>query len=148
MSDYDDIIDMPHWEPRRHARMPLSARAAQFAPFAALTGHNDAIRETARLTCSPDALLGADADALNRKMNLLLGSIAMRPRVEVMYFEPDQRKEGGAYVSHRGIVKKYDECGNRIVFADGVAVPVAHILDLRGEIFEKLETDYLLGNDL
>lgn len=137
---YADIIDLPHYEPQRHPRMSASARAAQFAPFAALTGYDAAIEETARQT---DPRLEPEADSLadlDRKMAWLRQHAEGEPPlVAVTYFRPDARKEGGAYLSHEGRLKGVDPCGGLLLFADGAAIPLRSVLDLTGEVFDGME---------
>lgn len=107
ISVYSDIIDLPHHVSDRHPRMSMHDRAAQFAPFAALTGHGAAIRETERLT---DSRLMPDEDVrveLDRRLGALLCRDD-RPEVEIEYFVPDERKQGGRYVKLRGRIKRVD----------------------------------------
>ena len=93
---YDDIINLPHPTSTKHPRMPMSDRAAIFSPFAALTGHAAAIQETARLT---DQRMELDEDTraeLDRRQAVLLKYIAEQPEVTVIWFQPDERKDGGS----------------------------------------------------
>ena len=119
---YDDIIHLPHHVSSRHPQMSLADRAAQFSPFAALTGHEAAIRETERLT---DTFVELDDDRkaqLDEQLWLLKENQFRGPEIEVTYFWPDEKKSGGAYVTARGRVKKIDEYGRRIVFMDGTVI--------------------------
>ena len=127
---YDDIIDLPHHVSARHHQMPLADRAAQFSPFAALTGHDAAIRETARLT---DAFVELDEnrkEELDEQLRLIQENQSQRPEIEVTYFRPDGKKSGGAYVTVRGRVKKVDEHNRRILFTDGTALPMDNIFSI------------------
>ena len=133
---YDDIINLPHYEPKRHPRMAVENRAGQFAPFAALTGHAGAIRETARLT---DAQADIEEDRLNEldeKLMVLRARLSEKPAVTVTWFRPDERKAGGAYQVTGGFVKKIDAIGGTLVMEDGQRIPVSAILELTGEVFE------------
>lgn len=103
---YDDIIHLPHPVSPRHPQMPLADRAAQFSPFAALTGHDAAIRETARLTDSPVELEESGKEQLDRQLLLVQENLAQKPEIEVTYFQPDEKKSGGVYVTVCGRVKK------------------------------------------
>ena len=97
MGKYDDIINLPHPEPKKHPRMSMENRAAQFSPFAALTGHNEAIKETERLT---DSKVELDQDAIeeiNRKLMWIKDNIQSSPQATVTYFVPDSKKVGGKY---------------------------------------------------
>lgn len=136
---YDDIIHLPHPVSARHPQMPLADRAAQFSPFAALTGHEAAIRETARLTDSPVELEESGMEQLDRQLQLIRDALARQPEVEVTYFRPDERKSGGAYATVRGRVKKIEEYAGRLVFADGTAIPLENILSMEGEIFGDMQ---------
>ncbi len=129
MSEYDDIIDLPR--PRSaHEPMPMSDRAAQFSPFAALTGYEDAIDETARLTDARVELGESAVEELERKLTDLAAHISERPEISVTYFVPDARKEGGAYVTRTGTLKRIDELGRELVFADGARIAVGDIISV------------------
>lgn len=131
---YDDIINLPHHVSARHPQMPLSERAAQFAPFAALTGHNAAIQETARYTDSFAQLDGDRKELLNEKLRELVLRLqedgAQKPEVEITYFQPDLRKSGGSYVTVRGSVKKIDGYEHRILFEDGTFIEMGKIYSI------------------
>lgn len=135
--NYDDIINLPHHVSAKYPQMSMQSRAAQFAPFAALTGHDAAIKEAARLTdtiqSSPDKL-----EALNMKFAWLRHHIAQRPMVKVIYFEPDDRKQGGKYASLQGNVKDIDEVYSVIVMTDGRAIPFDMLTDIQGDIFDSM----------
>ena len=126
MSKYDDIIDLPRPK-SAHEPMPMSDRAAQFSPFAALTGYEDAIDETARLTDARVELGESAVEELERKLTDLAARISERPEISVTYFVPDARKEGGAYVTRTGTLKRIDELGRELVFADGARIAVGDI---------------------
>ena len=132
---YDDIINLPHPVSKRHPPMSLLNRAAQFSPFAALTGHDAAIRETARLT---DTFMELDEnlkEQLDEKLRLLRENLSQKPEIEATYFQPDERKCGGTYVTIRGRVKKIDEYSRIILFTDGTSFPLEHLFSLNGELF-------------
>ncbi len=124
MNNYDDIINLPHYEPR-HERMPLAARAAQFAPFAALTGHGDAIAETARLTDTLIELTDEEREALSRKI-----SAAHRRGIAVCLtvFRPDPLKEGGSYRRLSGVIRKVSLAERTLTLADGAVIPLDHVI--------------------
>lgn len=123
---YDDILDLPRPK-SAHEPMPMSDRAAQFSPFAALTGYEDAIDETARLTDARVELGESAVEELERKLIDLAARISERPEISVTYFVPDARKEGGAYVTRTGTLKRIDELGRELVFADGARIAVGDI---------------------
>lgn len=130
---YDDIITLPHPTSRRHPRMPAADRAAQFAPFAALTGYAAAVKETARETEAFTELAEDEAMALDRQLRLLEERVRQRPWVVLTCFQPDQRKAGGAYVEVRGRVKRLDATAGAITLEDGREVPISYILEIKEE---------------
>ena len=130
MSEYDDIIDLPRPK-SKHEPMPMSDRAAQFSPFAALTGYGDAIDETARLTDRRIELSEEERAELDYKQQYLATLDA--PTVTVTYFVPDERKSGGAYVTHTGVLKRVDEVESMVVFKDGLRVPLDEVMDIKCE---------------
>ena len=138
---YDDILDLPHPTSAKHPRMPLSDRAAQFSPFAALSGHGAAIAETARLT---DRRIALDEDAkaeLDRKQKLLLALIAEQPEITVTWFQPDEKKEGGRYVTTTGRLKRIDEARRVLLLADQTAIPLEDILAIDGDCFRWMDRE-------
>ena len=128
---YDEIMELPHHVSTTRPQMPMSDRAAQFAPFAALTGYDSAIKETGRLTGERIELDEEALTALNRKYQLLMDTLDDAPEVTIIYFQPDERKAGGQYVSATGTVKKVDTFGRRILLQDGTRIPLDSVYDLR-----------------
>lgn len=128
---YDEIMELPHHVSKTRPQMPMSDRAAQFAPFAALTGYDSAIKETGRLTDERIALDEEALTALNRKYQLLMDTLDDAPEVTIIYFQPDERKAGGQYVSATGTAKKVDTFGRRILLQDGTRIPLDSVYDLR-----------------
>lgn len=132
---YDDIINLPHQVSKRHPKMSPLNRAAQFSPFAALTGHEEAIKETARLT-DPFMELDEDRkDQLDAQLHLIKENLEHMPEIEVTYFQPDEKKNGGSYVTLCGRIKKIDEYNHQIIFADGTALFIEHIYSIQGDLF-------------
>ena len=123
MDSYDDLMDLPHHTSAVHPPMSVYDRAAQFAPFAALTGHDTAIRETARLTESRVELDEYSKADLNRRLCILQDRIDEQPEVSITYYLPDKKKSGGVYVTVTGCVKKVDEYEHIVVMRDGTNVP-------------------------
>ena len=125
MSNYDDILRLPHPTSKTHPRMSRQERAAQFSPFAALAGHEDAIQETSRVVGRRFDLSEEEKAVLDRKQQIILGFLKQgeQPMVTVTYFRPDRKKAGGEYVKRTGKVKKVREVENSLVFADGVEIP-------------------------
>lgn len=134
MTEYDDIIDLPRPK-SKHEPMPMSDRAAQFSPFATLTGYGDAIDETARLTDVRIELSEEERAELDYKQQYL--STLDAPTVSVTYFVPDERKSGGAYVTHTGALKRIDEVERAMVFADGTRVDMDEVVGI--ELNKKIE---------
>ena len=106
---YEDIINLPHHELTTRQRMPRINRAASFAPFAALTGYDDAVRETARLTSERIELDEGTKEVLNDKLRIALDKADEQPESSITYFLPDTRKSGGAYVTVKAVIKRIDE---------------------------------------
>ncbi len=127
---YDDIIDLPHHVSERHPEMPMIDRAAQFSPFAALTGYDAAIVETARLTDQKRELTEEKKQEISRELNALQARIKTDPAVTVVYFEVDGRKAGGAYRTVTGAVKKIDEYLGVLTLTNGMTIPFDDILSL------------------
>ena len=132
---YDDIIDLPHHVSKVHPQMSMYNRAAQFAPFAALTGHEDAIQETARQTDEDKELSESEAEILNRKLTYLILKKEEKPAVSVTYFVEDGRKSGGNYRTATGI-KRIDTGKGILEMAAGLSIPIGSIKDIDGECFE------------
>lgn len=137
-SKYEDIINLPHHVSSTHPQMDILARAAQFAPFAALTGYDAAIRETARLTDKEIELNEAAKEILNEKLQMVRESIPEQPLVEITYFKPDLSKSGGIYETDLGQVKKIDEVSHSLIMQDGLRICIDRILNVEGEILKEL----------
>ena len=129
--DYFDIINLPHHVSRNHPQMPMEARAAQFAPFAALTGYDAVIHETARLTDKQVELEEYDNNRLNRIFSELMDSLEKHPMVTVSYFKPDEHKAGGVYMTVSGKLKKIDTYEQIMKMEDGTVIPIGSIMDLQ-----------------
>lgn len=132
---YDDIINLPHHVSQTRSRMSMTDRAAQFSPFAALTGYDAAIQETGRLTEQRIELTEDSRAELDRKQQLLAEHLSEAPEVSVTYFVPDQRKSGGAYVTVTGRVKKVDSYRRRMLLDDGTWLPLDEITALDSPFF-------------
>ena len=135
-SPYEDIINLPHHVSPTRPRMSMADRAAQFSPFAALSGYGDAVRETARLTGQRIELDESAKAALDEKLRLLAEVIEDRPEAVITYFLPDRRKAGGEYVMVSGTVKRADSVQRELVMTDGTRIPVEDILDIAGDLFK------------
>ena len=134
--NYEDILHLPHHVSSHRARMSMIERAAQFAPFAALTGYDAAIRETARLTNQRIELDESEKAALDHKLQQLLPQLPLRPVVRVCHFVEDERKEGGAYITTEGVLQKIDFY-TRSVLVDGIAISIDDVSQLHCEQLEE-----------
>ncbi len=137
---YEDLLFLPHPVSENHPRMSLADRAAQFSPFAALTGYGVAIQETGRLTDGWPELDEDQRVRLDEQFSVIQAylQVQKQPQVTVRYFQPDERKEGGAYRTLSGAVKRIDRQERRLVFADGASIPVDEIMEIGGELFDQL----------
>ena len=135
---YDDMIGLPHHVSPTRPQMSRENRAAQFSPFAALTGHDAAIGETARLV---DRKIDLDEYAiaeLNMKLNMLADRIDTRPEIAITHFVQDEKKDGGAYVTIIGAVKRIDGYEHAIILASGEKIVISNISKINSEIFNEL----------
>lgn len=127
---YDDIIALPHPEPRTHPRMSLHDRAAQFSPFAALTGHSAAIAETGRLTASRITLDESEIARVDAALQRLRELLPQAPAVSITYFVPDERKAGGSYQTVTGTARRIDTVNGVLLLTDRREIPIADIFDI------------------
>ena len=137
--NYDDIINLPNHISLKHPRMSIEARSAQFAPFAALTGYNDAVKETERLTDKRIEIDDNLKQILNNKLNYILENIDKKTLIIITYFIPDNKKEGSKYIEKTGIIKKVDIINQYIYLYDKTKIPIKEIINITGDIFEYLE---------
>lgn len=127
---YDDIINLPHPTSLKHPQMSIQDRAAIFSPFSALSGHAGAIAETARLT---EQRIELDEDTkaeLDRRQAMLLEHIREQPEITVTWFQPDERKEGGAYLTTTGRLKKIDPIERTLVLLGGIRIQLEDVINL------------------
>lgn len=132
---YEDILNLPHHVSKTRPQMSMLDRAAQFSPFAALTGYDDAIKETGRLT---DEKIEMDEDrkaALDMKQAYLSEMIDEQPEISITYFLPDAKKSGGAYVTVTGNLKRFDEYERLLILTDGKKIPMDDIADIESDLF-------------
>lgn len=130
MKKYNDILHMERPVSKKHIPMPLSSRAAQFASFAALSGYEDEVKETARLT---DGRLIPDEDRaaeLDMKTNMLIENAHLEPEITLEYFVPDSKKEGGAYYRVTGNFRRFDAANSAFVLTDGTVIPAMDIYSI------------------
>ncbi len=134
---YDDIIHLPHHVSTTHPHMAAIDRAAQFSPFAALTGYDTAIKETARLTDERVELDESMKNSLSDKLQIIADKIKEYPEIAVTYFQPDAKKKGGTYVTAISAAKRIDEYKRVVVMADDIVIPIDEIISIDGQIFYK-----------
>ena len=127
---YDDIIDLPHHVSTTRPHMPMTDRAAQFQPFRALTGYEDAVHETARLTDEKIELTEDEKAILDMRLQKLVDEISSQPKVTLTYFQPDKKKAGGAYVAVSGQLKKIDDFESVLILVSGERIRIEDILQI------------------
>ncbi len=138
---YEDILDLPHHQSETHPHMSMQERAAQFSPFSALTGYGAAVAEAARQTELRLELDEGEKAAIDRKLQFLRLHMEERPQVTWTFFQPDNRKVGGAYVSVTGAAKKLDAQRRQIVLIDGAVIPIDELIELSGPLFAQMEQE-------
>ena len=127
MNDFSAIMNLPHHVSKKRRQMTLEERAAQFSAFAALSGYDEEIDETARLTSPREAMSEDDIAELDTAFQRLLDSESEHPTVTITYFQPDERKEGGRYMIYTGVFRHFDATDNMLIFIDGTRIPVQNI---------------------
>ena len=135
---YEDIIHLPHHVSATRPQMSMSDRAAQFSPFAALTGYDEAIKETGRLTDDRIELDENTRTALDIKQAYLAENINIHPEISITYFLPDTKKDVGEYVTSTGSLKRIDEYERMLIFVDGRKIPIDEIANIDGNLFKDL----------
>ena len=131
MGKYDDIINLPHHVSATRPHMPMIDRAAQFMPFRALTGYEDAVRETARLTDEKIELTEDEKGILDMRLQKLADEISSQPKVTLTYFRPDKKKTGGAYLTVTGQLKKIDDYEGALILMGGERILIEDILEIQ-----------------
>ncbi|MGN0425117.1 MAG: hypothetical protein ACI4FY_07350 [Acetatifactor sp.] len=135
---YEDILHRSRPVSEKHPPMDRANRAAQFSPFAALTGYEEAIQETARLTDTRIELDEGEKEQLDAKLAFLLQATGER-RIRVTYFEPDPLKEGGSYVTEEGVFRKLDPVKNTLLLDGQREIPFSEVIDLSGDVLDQYE---------
>lgn len=137
-NQYDDIINLPHFVSKKHSRMSNYDRAAQFAPFSALSGHKESIEETARITDKRPIVDESQKDILDFKLNYIMDHLKSSPEIELTYFKEDSKKSGGCIKCVVGKLMKVDLYKN-IIIIDHKKISINDILDIKGDIFSDFE---------
>lgn len=136
---YDDIINLPRHISKTRPPMTIKNRAAQFSPFAALTGHDAAVKETARLTDDRVELDEYIKEPLNDRIQIIVCRLKEEPEISITYFQPDTKKDGGAYVTATGVVKKINIYERVILMDDGTEIIIDEIIRIEGKIFQGIQ---------
>ncbi len=136
MSNYDDILRLPHPTSKTHRRMSRQDRAAQFSPFAALTGYEAVVKETARLTEERPMLTEDEVAELDTRLRL---AMELDAEVTVRWFQPDAKKSGGSYVTTTSRVKKVDELQRILTMEDGTQIPIQEVTAVESTIFNRID---------
>lgn len=139
MEKFDDIINLPHHVSKTRPHMSMHDRAAQFSAFKALTGYDDEVKETARLTDSKIELTEEDIRDLNLKIQVLKEYADTRPFIFVEYFIPDKKKSGGAYVTVTGNFRRIDEYAANLILTSGEEIHLSDIYSIEGDVFDIIE---------
>ena len=134
---YDDMLHLPPHKSKTRPPMSRQNRAAQFSPFAALTGHDEVIDETARLTDKYSNLSEESERVINEKLSILNGMIDSKPQVSIVYFKPDLHKDGGKYVLSTGTLKRIKEYEKVVVLEDGTVIDIDSITDIHSDVIDK-----------
>lgn len=135
---YEDIVNLPPHISKRYPQPSMMDRAARFAPFAAITGYEEMVLEEARVTEERVDLDEGALSLLNEKLNMIQEFLDEEPEVTIMYFEPDKKKTGGAYVNIAGIVKRIDEYEHLVIMTDGKKIRIEDIFALESDLFYSL----------
>lgn len=139
---YEDILHMPRPVSTRRSKMSMLDRAAQFSPFSALTGLDDAINETTRLTEGRVELTEEEKARLNARLQFIVEHKAYNETLIIRYFEYDLLKTGGAYLTASGSIKKVDSYEQSVIMDDGRSIPIDHIYSIDGDLFKDAENDF------
>ena len=127
---YDDIINLPHYVSKKHPQMSLENRSAQFAPFAALTGYEDEVKETARLTDAKIEITEEMRNMLDKKIKLIQKKLHTKPKVTITYFIPDNKKEGGSYNTITGSIIRMDKYKGILILKENTIIPILDIVNI------------------
>ena len=136
--NYDDIINLPAPTSEKHARMPIADRAAQFAPFAAVVGHDAAVREVARVTEKRAELDEEAIREIDQKLHTLTAVLVTRPHTTVTYFQNDEKKSGGHYLTVSGEFEGVNDTATHVIIG-GIKIPLTQIYSIDSPVFNAEE---------
>ena len=131
MNKYDEIINIPHFDPVNHQRMSMTDRAAQFSPFSALTGYPELVKETSRLTKDKKELSEDMKYEIDMKLMVINDHIKEKPEVSIIYFIKDKKKSGGSYNTFTGVIRRIDKVNSKIIFEDKKEILLNDIIDIK-----------------
>ena len=134
---YADIVDLPHHVSKKHPQPTMADRAARFSPFAAITGYEEMVLEEARITDEFLELDEGTKSVLNAKLQMVQDLLPEQSEITFTYFQPDERKDGGAFLTIEGVVKKVDVFERILILQDGTKLQMDNVLDIDGEIFKE-----------
>ena len=137
MNKYDEIINIPHFDPVNHKRMSMMERSAQFSPFAALTGYSESVKETARLTKGKIELSEDMKYEIDNKLQLIDDHLKEKPEVSILYFIKDKKKSGGDYKEYTGIIRRIDKVNGKIIFIDKTIIELNDIIDIKSRFIRE-----------
>ena len=135
---YEDIVNLPRHISKVHPQATMADRAARFSPFAAISGYEDMVKEAARVTEERIDITDATKELLNEKLNMIIEFLDEKPEVTITYFEPDKKKDGGAYISITGTVKRIDEYERIVLMSDDKKIRIDEIYAIESDLFYSL----------
>ena len=135
---YEDIVNLPRHISKVHPQATMADRAARFSPFAAISGYEDMVKEAARVTEERIDITDASKELLNEKLNMIIEFLDEEPEVTITYFEPDKKKDGGAYISITGTVKRIDEYERIVLMSDDKKIRIDEIYAIESDLFYSL----------
>ena len=135
---YEDIVNLPRHISQVHPQATMADRAARFSPFAAISGYEDMVKEAARVTEERIDITDATKELLNEKLNMIIEFLDEEPEVTITYFEPDKKKDGGAYISITGTVKRIDEYERIVLMSDDKKIRIDEIYAIESDLFYSL----------
>lgn len=138
---YEDIVNLPRHISKIHPQATMADRAARFSPFAAISGYEDMVKEAARVTEERIDITDATKELLNEKLNMIIEFLDEEPEVTITYFEPDKKKDGGAYISITGTVKRIDEYERIVLMSDDKKIRIDEIYAIESDLFYSLGLD-------
>ena len=137
-NNYDDIINLPHHTSLNHKRMPMENRAAQFAPFSALTGYKEEVIEATRLTEKRIELSNELKETISNKINFLEKNIKQMQEAIYTYFVYDNKKDGGKYITKKGVLKRIDKNNQKLILTDKTIIPIKEIVNIESDFFKNI----------